>query len=1572
MASNKELADQAKKSRLGTAISNVFSQSKSNLSNNTSNFGDLARGVGYSINNVVIDNKPQFKMPITQAIRQTAPIMFDSNNKENPAYLARQGFQVPERTNQGYRLKPVTSVNKIVQPASNFGANVMQTVSSGLTDIVTGALDVAQSPGLVNKGAAALKILRGGAKQATAATPLYQVVNLLNTFQPQGVGKRFTSGILEGLSQTKQSPETQYKNINLPYIGEIDPAKFVGEAIGFTQNVQNKKLFNLTEKFLPATANTATKWLLSNSLRGGLENTILNLPEIPQNLNDTGKAQWLAQNFGEGAIQELLGQGLLQGGSKVIDKGSRTKLGKATVKFVTKNAQDTAQFTSKQLGKVYDEVADFHRRMNVPVKTLEQDPRTGEFITRPMWQILYKNQVGSVGNKTPDILAREIKPFEIVDPKTGDVVQPTKGVETFEALQADARKYKSADEWMSVKMKDDTTGALSNPDIRVMLTNEWNRLVGNGSRNQKINKIPEQSIISRQKLELIPGDKNSAKIDLIHTKNGWTPRIPDTDINPTGMIYPTKYSAETSIRNDYKSGKLVYNTSKAPTGDYPSVMAGNHVKQVSESGAFLLGTKPQPTKGLEAQDFEFNVGSGKQKVRIIDTPEGRRIQDLGTESIPMTSKQYLESQILRQEPRQTKTTVSPLTISNGSSSRLRTSQSIEQERLSSLQQELGGNLESLSDIRSQVDKEFLSKAVKSNTKSLKLSSSKGIVTPEIDREIAQVERAVDKKVNLLDYFRTPDRVLKKIGLEKESKLLKQKYDSYLEQLPKEIDKVNVWYEQVKNIPGSEQRIFRYLDGQQQTLEGVELKVAKEIQSYLRDWADKLDLPNDKRIASYITHIFEKDFVQKEFDPDLAKIISEKIPGSVYDPFLQQRLGKQGYVEDVFRALDAYVKRATRKYNMDQALEKIENAGEKLDLESWKYVKEYAERINLRPTDTDNLLDNMIKQSPIGYKLGQRPVANLTRAMRQSVYRATLGLNVGSALRNLTQGANTYAELGEKYTGIGYMQMLKNFNSGELETVGVMRNDFIQDRNISAKKAAWERLDKGLFSLFELAEKINRGSAYYGGKARALAKGATEQEAIEAGKAVAEKTQFKFGSIDTPVRLQGDLIKLLTQFQSYNVKQAEFLGEKIAQKDIAGLLRYIGAWSVFIYGAGNVLNLNPFSAIPWGSDIKEGESKIGQTPPIQLIKGLAKTALKSPDSYGSPASENLFERLSQNKVPDSIGASFVPAFSQAKKTIQGIQAYNRGYSQSSGGRARFPIEQNPGNRVKTTIFGQYSTQEARDYFNKDRSVLSETQTEVLSQLPNSQRKEYYNAVITKREADKAENKQLEAIKSGSTKVPTSTSEKVIKAKLEAKLPVSDDELTQVYLSKTLKLPKTNRYEKSQRDSSLYSSYSTIQGNEDLSTEQKQVLTNRIAQELGKTPQDLQIYSVAKEDNDSKTLYAYDQFDKMSSFDDRMRYLVNGRRPINGKILVSDGVIDNLVEDGLIPEALGKDIKDIDLNEDGTLKKGKIKAKGKAAAKAQEKIVNDAFEDLKKIKIGSSKIKTTASERINTNDLTFSGA
>jgi len=471
--------------------------------------------------------------------------------------------------------------------------------------------------------------------------------------------------------------------------------------------------------------------------------------------------------------------------------------------------------------------------------------------------------------------------------------------------------------------------------------------------------------------------------------------------------------------------------------------------------------------------------------------------------------------------------------------------------------------------------------------------------------------SVKSKANILDYLKTPSTVFSKMGLKSEFQSIRLAHDTYLDELPKEIGKITEWSKQVSKE--SNKLIFQYLDGKapEQFLDAGELKVATEIKSYLSDWAEKLKLPKDKRISNYITHIFKRGDVQQEFDPEFAKLIRDKVAGSTYDPFLQKRGDAEGYIEDTWKSLDAYTKRALRKFYMDPALEKVKTAADDLEVSQFNYVKKFIDGVQMRPTDIDNLLDNAIKSSPVGYKFGQRPTMAITQKARQAVYRGLLGLNPSSAIRNISQGANTYAELGEKYTLKGYVkvaQNLKNFVTGadsELEKVGVLKNSFIEDRTLNATRQTLQKLDEGLFYMFNLAEKINRGGAFWGAKAKAIDMGKTEAQAIEYAKSIVRKTQFNFGAIDTPLALQSDIAKTILQFQNFGVKQAEFLGNKIVQKDFAGLIRYIGSSLLFTATLGKAVGMEWDNMVPFFSGI-------GTTPPLQLPKGIIETAVGNED------------------------------------------------------------------------------------------------------------------------------------------------------------------------------------------------------------------------------------------------------------------------------------------------------------------------------------------------------------------------
>lgn len=549
----------------------------------------------------------------------------------------------------------------------------------------------------------------------------------------------------------------------------------------------------------------------------------------------------------------------------------------------------------------------------------------------------------------------------------------------------------------------------------------------------------------------------------------------------------------------------------------------------------------------------------------------------------------------------------------------------------------------------------------------------------------------EARADALDYLATPEFVLERLGLNKAGEMLHDAQDAYLSTRDAELAHIADWKAQAGTRPYAATRIFRYLDGREKEVHGEmspeELAVAREIRGYLKGWADRLHLPEDNRIARYITHLFEPGGEIPEIDmfddPELSAIMQDRAAGTVYDPFLQQRLGKRGYVEDVWRALDAYVKRASRKEAFDPVLDQIRLQSKGLDQRTYDYLAALTHRINMRPTKIDGLIDDFVTHRLGVTRFTPRPVAYISRVLRTGYYRGLLGLNVSSALRNLSQGANTYAKLGEKYTIIGYAKVLSRLATRDLSDLyqtHVLDEAMVQDRKVGLFKTTLQKLDPVLFSMFDTAEKINRGAAFYGAKAQALKKGLSEEEAIKYGKRIVRETQFAFSAVDTPVVLASDLVKTLTQLQTYNVKQIEFLSRMVRNKEYAGILRYSLASLGFVYTVGQLFGMTPQQLIP--------TIRFGGSPIVSSLSNIYNSLAGNAQDKAS-AQKNLLKTTIYNRIPG--GAQLLG------KTVPGVRAYNAGKDVTPTGKTRFEIPKTPGNLAKVLLFGKSSLPQAQKYY-----------------------------------------------------------------------------------------------------------------------------------------------------------------------------------------------------------------------------------------------------------------------------------
>jgi len=165
-------------------------------------------------------------------------------------------------------------------------------------------------------------------------------------------------------------------------------------------------------------------------------------------------------------------------------------------------------------------------------------------------------------------------------------------------------------------------------------------------------------------------------------------------------------------------------------------------------------------------------------------------------------------------------------------------------------------------------------------------------------------------------------------------------------------------------------------------------------------------------------------------------------------------------------------------------------------------------------------------------------------------------------------------------------------------------------------------------------------------------------------------------------------------------------------------------------------------------------------------------------------------------------------------------------------------------------------------------------------------------------------------------------------------------------KVASLPSNTTYEAAIKSKKAYALIDDVV-NADIPEDQKQT----IYEGLGITPQKAKYYTVAKEDNDIKTAYIMDKLGTLEAKDRKgmMDILVQGRLEVNKQSIVSDGVLTNLYNEGLIDKTELKQLKALKIDSTGKKPVAKMTGRGRTAK-------------LKKIKFTPLKFKFKATKKI----------
>ena len=672
----------------------------------------------------------------------------------------------------------------------------------------------------------------------------------------------------------------------------------------------------------------------------------------------------------------------------------------------------------------------------------------------------------------------------------------------------------------------------------------------------------------------------------------------------------------------------------------------------------------------------------------------------------------------------------------------------------------------------------------------------------------------DRGVGLSYYATAPAKVLERFGDEGKQigNVLSEATDSANIADQQVATRVLDWNKRAGRKKGMRE-VAKALDGDTESfsrLNDSQRKVFSEIRDMFKVYADALGLPEGARIKDYLPHIMNGQTMDKvdlavmrlatgrnlDGTALTAKDITEAnavIKGIDYETlamikknslfkvgengFLKKRTGAEDYSLDLAEIINTYTHAAHNTMYHKPAFETVKSLSESLSPKQNEYLATLMGEIqNMHTADIDSMLDISLSKIPM---LGENAFSKGSSTTRKLIYDALLGANPGSAIRNLSQGANTYAKLGNRYTAHGIKMAGASFSKSnglydELLRNGVLMNKFSDLLHEGTLSSARSGLDRGLWTMFSSVEQFNRATAYFGAKQRYIDKfiKAAEKKgqkidinnlpddvlknAEHAGRQMSKKTQFEFGVMDVPLGQTSDFAKNTIQFQSFNISQVKFIKDmivgntdslfakqldgkyKLSGEGAAQLARYVGASAVFISTVGSRIGMSFEDMIPYYGEVKsiftENESPTDKIPISPITKLLigdnrgGKGALQLGSEAISAALGN--ESAQKNIAGDTIeygkdlASTLLPGGTQARKTIEGLASAEEGVSTNASGKVRFIQDQDFSSRLRAGMFGQYQTNAGQEWVKEGFPTFSEKQSKVIQGQETLNDKERY--------------------------------------------------------------------------------------------------------------------------------------------------------------------------------------------------------------------------------------------------------
>ena len=295
----------------------------------------------------------------------------------------------------------------------------------------------------------------------------------------------------------------------------------------------------------------------------------------------------------------------------------------------------------------------------------------------------------------------------------------------------------------------------------------------------------------------------------------------------------------------------------------------------------------------------------------------------------------------------------------------------------------------------------------------------------------------------------------------------------------------------------------------------------------------------------------------------------------------------------------------------------------------------------------------------------------------------------------------------------------------------------------ATRSKGAKLSDALMIMTQKMDEFARGSTYEASLTANLRNGMPRAKAEALATADAARMNFMTSKVDMPIALNGDTVRSLSQFMTFSYKQAEAwkdLGIKAVKntetgkyqlqpKQMGKLIQMMAFYGLAFEGMSQVAGIEPEDNIPFYGNIF-GDSGLPKSPLVSTLFGNENTPglLEIAGGLINPEGDSDFEKEENRNATfedftNLLVRNFIPAGSQIKKSIDGYNSTQNDGVVTKDGRVRFIQNAKPDDMLRNPVlFGQYATDDGKEWVDKKFPTLSEKQSEILQQQKSKEAKQ----------------------------------------------------------------------------------------------------------------------------------------------------------------------------------------------------------------------------------------------------------